>query len=206
MRAAALLAFALLAGGPLSGLSLPPGWDFGTTSDEKSVMGSLVIANDESVALRIQLLSPCHCLALKPDSFTLPPGGSTRISLAFDPAGYSGKVLTQVLVRIRTPGGAATSERIELLAVRGIVIARSSPLTSPPSSREPSGEAPVVVRYYYSPDCKSCADFLEGEVPRVEKLLGGKIAVVREPAPADAPRAGSAPGRLGAGARRRCWS
>jgi hypothetical protein len=179
MRAAALLAYALLASASLCGLSLPQGWDFGTTSDEKPVTGSLIIANDERDTLRIQLLSPCDCLELKPGSFRLAPGGSATIFLAFDPAGYSGKVQMQAIVRIRKPGAGAASEDIKLLAVRGIVLAGTSPLASPPGGEEPSGEAPVVVRYYYSPDCKSCADFLEAEVPRVEKLLGGKIVVVR---------------------------
>jgi hypothetical protein len=161
MRAAALLAYALLASASLCGLSLPQGWDFGTTSDEKPVTGSLIIANDERDTLRIQLLSPCDCLELKPGSFRLAPGGSATIFLAFDPAGYSGKVQMQAIVRIRKPGAGAASEDIKLLAVRGIVLAGTSPLASPPGGEEPSGEAPVVVRYYYSSRTtgRSCEPF-----------------------------------------------
>jgi hypothetical protein len=37
-----------------------------------------------------------------------------------------------------------------------------------------------VVHYYYSPDCTSCTEFLETEVPRVEKLLARTIEMDRQ--------------------------
>ena len=43
----------------------------------------------------------------------------------------------------------------------------------------------LTARYYFSPECGSCRDFLGKEVPRVEKLVGQKITIelhdIRQP-------------------------
>ncbi len=33
------------------------------------------------------------------------------------------------------------------------------------------------MRYYYSVDCRSCTNFLQSEIPRIEKLLGTEIVI-----------------------------
>jgi hypothetical protein len=35
----------------------------------------------------------------------------------------------------------------------------------------------LPLRYYFSPECGSCRDFLDREVPRVEKAVGQKISL-----------------------------
>jgi len=37
---------------------------------------------------------------------------------------------------------------------------------------------PLEIRYYFSPECGSCVQFIDREVPRVEKLLAVKIKLV----------------------------
>jgi hypothetical protein len=37
-----------------------------------------------------------------------------------------------------------------------------------------------VLHYYYSADCRTCTDFLDGEIPRVAKAVGRTIEVDRQ--------------------------
>jgi hypothetical protein len=188
MKRALTIACAFLAAGSLAALRMPAGWDFGSVGDDRPVVGTFTAANDESSPLTVRLISPCDCLTLAPAAFSLAPGRSVKVTVTFDPAGYSGKVSKPVLVRLA--GGVD-----RLYTVSGSVVPRQTALPSYPGEcewcrkqsdaiRRQAYESwrrqPSVVHYYYSPECKSCTEFLETEVPRVEKLLGRKIEMDRQ--------------------------
>jgi hypothetical protein len=177
---------AMLLAPSLWALSLPPGWDFGSTRDETPVSGIFTATNDETAPLTFRLISPCDCLTVHPPSLTLPPGKSARFTVRFDPKGYGGPVEKPVLVKVA--GGVD-----RLFTVTGRVVTRSGQVPDYPECewcRKQSAEVrrqayeswrrqPSVVHYYYSPECRSCTEFLSQEVPRVGKLLGRVIEVDR---------------------------
>jgi hypothetical protein len=164
-------------------LSMPPGWDFGTAGDGKPIAATFSVTNDESGAVELTLVSPCDCLTLSPSRVSLEPGQSAIVAVSFDPAGYSGSVSKPVLVRVN-----GTANR--LYTVTGTVVRGKASLPAYSGEcewcrkqseqvRRQAYEAwrtqPSVVHYYFSPECSSCARFIDREVPRVEKLLGKKI-------------------------------
>ncbi len=188
MKRLTVVACVLLLARSLPALDMPNGWDFGTVGDDKPIETSFTAANDGSGVLTVTLIPPCECLTVKPLGFRLAPGESVKVTVAFDPAGYSGSVSKPILVKIRK----GTSR---LYTVSGTVVPRQTALPAYPGEcewcRKQSDairreayaswrKQPQVVHYYYSPDCRSCTDFLETEVPRVEKLLGKKIEMDRQ--------------------------
>jgi hypothetical protein len=185
MRVTSLILISLVAASPAFGVSVPSEWDFGPRRDDALVTGRLWIKNDENRRLAIRLLPSCGCLMISPDYVILDPGDGTVVSVAFDPSGYSGKVEKAILVRVA--GGV---DRI--IGVRGEVTARVAPVPDYPGEcewcRKQSEELrrqayeswrnqPGVIHYYYSPDCASCSEFLNTEVPRMARKLGKSIEV-----------------------------
>ncbi len=173
------------------GLEMPSEWNFGSQGDEKPVNGSLLIRNDEDLPLSIRLIPSCHCLTLSPDSLELKAGESATVRIIFDPAGYSGDVDKAVLVRV-TGGVEPQGGMDRMVAVKGNVRATKPPVPDYPGEcewcRKQSEEIrrqayeswrnrPGVIHYYYSPDCASCTEFLNAEVPRLARTMGMKIEV-----------------------------
>ncbi len=167
------------------GLAMPSEWDFGSQSDERPINGSLLIRNDEDSPLSIRLIPSCNCLTINPDSLALKAGESATVRIIFDPAGYSGNVDKAILVRVT--GGVD-----RMVAVKGNVRATKPPVPDYPGEcewcrkqteelRRQAYESwrnrPGVIHYYYSPDCASCTEFLNAEVPRLARTLGMKIEV-----------------------------
>ncbi len=188
MKRLATLAFAFLIARSLPALDMPEGWDFGTVGDDRSVENTFTVTNDESRLLTVTLIPPCECLTVTPLGFRLAPGESVEVRVAFNPEGYSGGVSKPILVKVRK--GVS-----RLYTVSGTVVPRQTALPAYPGecewcrkqsdairreAYESWRKQPSVVHYYYSPDCKSCTDFLGTEVPRVEKLLGKKIEMDRQ--------------------------
>ncbi len=164
-------------------LDMPAGWDFGSVADDKPVVNTFTAVNDESRTLTVTLIPACDCTTVTPLGFRLAPGRSVTVTVTFDPSGYSGSVSRPVLVKVR-------GEADRLYTVTGKVVPRQTAVPAYSGECEwcrKQSEAvrrqayeswrkqPSVVHYYYSPDCRSCTEFLQAEVPRVEEVLGRKI-------------------------------
>jgi hypothetical protein len=177
----------LMAAASLQALSIPSEWNFGRQGDRKPISYSIAVVNDEKSPLSIRLISPCDCLTIRPDAFTLQPGAHAAVSLTFDPTGYSGPVDKAVLVRVKDG-----VDRI--LDVHGTIAGVLPPVPNYPGEcewcKKQSEEnrriayeswrsQEHVIRYYYSPGCASCVAFMDREVPRVAGLLGLAIEVDR---------------------------
>ncbi len=179
MKKIILCAAMILCAGRTWGLSFPAEWSFGKAGDDKPLSTVIRIKNEDKTARDVRLISPCDCLTLAPAVFRLEPGTEARVTVTFDPAGYSGAVEKPVLVRTKDGENG-------IFTVRGTVTP-SFPLPEysgecewckkqSEENRRAAYESwrtkPWVVRYYYSKSCGSCADFINKEVPRVSALLG----------------------------------
>jgi hypothetical protein len=171
-------------------LVMPGSWDVGAVDDATAVSRSITLQNTGRTVLEVRLLSSCTCLAVRPDRVRIEAGRAASVRLTLDPAGLSGGISKLVLARVENVEGLD-----RLLTVNGTV--RS---TIPPAVRQDAEcewckklsaelrkqaydswrRREGVLHYYYSPDCGTCTDFLDREIPRVEKAIGRTIEVDRQ--------------------------
>ena len=189
--AAATLALALAtAPHARADLLLPGTWDVGTIGDAAAVSRSITVQNTGRAALAIRLLSSCSCLTVRPERLRLEAGAAAVVRLTLDPAGLSGGISKLVLAKVENAEGLD-----RLLTVNGTVRSKTPPTTRQETECEWCKKLSVelrkqaydswrkregVLHYYYSPDCRTCTDFLDREIPRVEKAVGRAIEVDRQ--------------------------
>ena len=176
---------------PLSAdLVLPDSWDVGIIGDAAAVSRSVTLKNTGTTPLDVRLLSSCSCLTVQPDRLRLDAGASSAVRLTLDPAGLSGGISKLVLAKV---GNAEGLDR--LLTVNGTVRSKTPPALRQDAEcewcRKLSAELRKqaydswrkregVLHYYYSSDCRNCTDFLDTEIPRVQKVIGRAIEVDRQ--------------------------
>jgi hypothetical protein len=171
-------------------LELPGAWDVGTIPDTQAVSRTVTLRNTGRAALTVRLLSSCSCLTVRPDRLRLDAGSSATVRLTLQPAGLSGGISKLVLAKVETAEGLD-----RLLTVNGTVLAKNPPAVRQDTEcewcRKLSAELRKqaydswrkregVVHYYSSPDCRTCTDFLDAEIPRVQKAIGRTIDVDRQ--------------------------
>ena len=189
--AAATLALALAtAPHARADLVLPGTWDVGTIGDAAAVSRSITVQNTGRAPLAIRLLTSCSCLTVHPERLRLEAGAAAVVRLTLDPAGLSGGISKLVLAKVENAEGLD-----RLLTVNGTVRSKTPPTTRQETECEWCKKLSVelrkqaydswrkregVLHYYSSADCRTCTDFLDREIPRVEKAVGRAIEVDRQ--------------------------
>lgn len=171
-------------------LVLPGSWDVGTIGDTAAVSRTITLQNTGRIPLAVRLLSSCSCLTVQPDRLQLGSGASASVRLTLDPAGLSGGISKLVLAKVENADGLD-----RLLAVNGTVQSKAPPKARQETECEWCKKLSAelrkqaydswrkregVLHYYYSADCRNCTDFLDREIPRVEKAIGRTIEVDRQ--------------------------
>jgi hypothetical protein len=171
-------------------LALPGSWDVGTIGDTATVSLAVTLQNTGRTPLAIRLLSSCSCLVVQPDRLRLEAGAAATVRLTLDPAGLSGGISKLVLAKVENAEGLD-----RLLAVNGTVRSKTPPTVRQETECEWCKKLSAelrkqaydswrrregVLHYYYSADCRTCTDFLDRQIPRVEKAIGRTIEVDRQ--------------------------
>jgi hypothetical protein len=171
-------------------LVVPASWDVGAIGDSATVSRTISLRNTGRNPLAIRLLSSCSCLTVQPERLQLAAGAAGSVRLTLDPAGLSGGISKLVLAKVENAVGLD-----RLLAVNGTVRSKNPPTARQETECEWCRKLSVelrkqaydswrkregVLHYYYSADCRSCTDFLDREIPRVERTIGRTIEVDRQ--------------------------
>jgi hypothetical protein len=171
-------------------LVMPGSWDVGAIGDGAAVSRSITLQNTGRTALEVRLLSSCTCLAVQPDRVRIEAGRAASVRLTLDPAGLSGGISKLVLAKVENAEGLD-----RLLTVDGTVRSKTPPAVRQDAECEWCKKLSAelrkqaydswrrregVLHYYYSPDCRTCTDFLDREIPRVEKAIGRTVEVDRQ--------------------------
>lgn len=167
---------------PGQGLSLSPSsHDFGMIMQGDIVETALVATNGSGRAVTVTLVPLCDCLSSSPASAVAPAGGSASFTLRYDSRDDTGITRKNFLVTSDDP--VLPKAYVEL---RGTVRARpgGAPPPGPVAAADPVAAAGApggvpALRYYYSPGCRGCEEFLDREIPRLERSLGARIRVER---------------------------
>jgi cytochrome c biogenesis protein CcdA len=180
MKTVPLICLILLFLSPVAGADIyfsSGEWDFGEIHDEKPERTSLTIENSNGEKVTVSIVPTCGCLAADPLEFTLLPGKTKTITLTFDPAGYSGKVEKEFIIRSTSP-----SLRKAIFVVHGTVIADSAQdEPGPPRGEQaPTPASTLTIEFYYTPGCRECRTFMTSTVPKVEEKLHLNIEVEKK--------------------------
>ena len=126
---------------------------------------------------------------MRPERLRLEAGAAAVVRLTLDP-GLSGGISKLVLAKVENAEGLD-----RLLTVNGTVRSKAPQEKRQETECEWCKKLSVelrkqaydswrmregVLHYYYSADCRTCTDFLDREIPRVQKTVGRTIEVDRQ--------------------------
>lgn len=180
-------------------------WAFGEVPDTKPVSYTVTVENTGAEPVSFTLISTCECLTVEPATFDVGPGSSRNWTVTFEPEGYSGEFRNPIIIRTDDPDmpkaifqvhgkvnpageAAAGADSTGAAAVPGPGSAGEgsddpAPADGPaPAGAEAAGEssaADITMRYYFSPGCRSCTEFVNDEIPRLEKEFGLEITLIQ---------------------------
>src|SRR5208283_1711914 len=108
----------------------------------------------------------CTCLTVSPTTARLEPGVSVSFALSFDSKDDSGITERGYIVRTNVTG-----EKALYYLLSGVVRVDRPDAVTPARPDGVSGIAPatsgaIEMKYYYTPGCRSCEEFLGAEIPR----------------------------------------
>jgi len=152
----------------------PPQWKFGMITKGDIARESLVVANRGKRAENVTLIPTCTCLSVTPASRRIEAGSSASFDIAYDSKDDEGKT-TRGFIAKTEPG-----QGKPLYYLLGGVVRAEHPSTPAPAggvdARDHSG---LELRYYYTPGCRSCENFIAKELPQLEVNYGVNAHLVR---------------------------
>ena len=177
-------------------------WAFGEVPDTKPVSYTVTVKNSGAEPVSLTLISTCECLTVEPATFDVGPGSSRDWTVTFDPEGYSGEFQNPIIIRTDDPDlpkalfqvhGKINPAGDEDRSTGAAAVPGSGPEGEGSDDPAPSdGPAPVgaeaagessaadiTMRYYFSPGCRSCTEFVNEEIPRLEKEFGLEITLIQ---------------------------
>lgn len=154
----------------------------GDLPDHSTVTKTLIIKNNSPTTKHINFYSLCDCLVIKPTSVNIEEYSSVSLKISLTPEGYEEisrhllvdyngeKSYIQVYATLPQPpdkpltGGCPECEKKERA------------LKAEESAKEILDNW-VVTDIYYSPGCKTCEDFINLEIPKLEMELSREVSV-----------------------------
>jgi cytochrome c biogenesis protein CcdA len=155
----------------------PPEWKFGMISQGDIARADVVAINRGDQPVELTFVPTCPCLTVSPASRRLAPGASSVFALSFDSKDDEGKTYRGFIVKSDVAGA-----RPGYYMLGGVVrverAAASSASGEAASGLGALGDA-IEMRYYYTPGCRSCEEFLSTEIPRLEASYGFRVTIER---------------------------
>jgi len=157
----------------------PPVWKYGMIEQGDIAKTKIVAVNRGADAVDLTFVPTCTCLTVSPTTARLEPGVSVSFALSFDSKDDSGITERGYIVRTNVTG-----EKALYYLLSGVVRVDRPDAVTPARPDGVSGIAPatsgaIEMKYYYTPGCRSCEEFLGAEIPRLESRYGVRIAIDR---------------------------
>ncbi len=169
----------------------PPKWDYGMIEQGDVARTKVVAVNHGTDAVELTFVPTCTCLTVSPAKARLEPGALASFALSFDSKDDSGITERGYIVRTDVIGekalyyllsGVVRVDRSMGGAVGGSASGEPGVPAGAPgdgSGLAPAASGLVRMRYYYTPGCRSCEEFLGTEIPKLEQRYGVRIAIDR---------------------------
>jgi cytochrome c biogenesis protein CcdA len=152
----------------------PPQWKFGMITKGDIAHERFVVANRGKRAENVTLIPTCTCLTVTPVSRRIEAGSSASFELAYDSKDDEGKTSRGFIAKTDDSQGKP------LYYLLGGVVRAERPST--PASAggvDAQARSGIELRYYYTPGCRSCDNFITNELPQLEIHYGVNANLVR---------------------------
>jgi cytochrome c biogenesis protein CcdA len=160
----------------------PPEWKFGMITKGDIARERLVVANRGKSAENVTLIPTCTCLSVMPASRRIEAGSSASFELAYDSKDDEGKTSRGFIAKTGDSQGKPLYYLLD-----GVV--RAERPTTPAGNAGAQGGASgtawtsadsgIELRYYYTPGCRSCENFITKELPQLEVNYGVNAHLLR---------------------------
>jgi cytochrome c biogenesis protein CcdA len=159
----------------------PPEWKFGMITKGDIAHERFVVANRGKRAENVTLIPTCTCLTVTPVSRRIEAGSSASFELAYDSKDDEGKTSRGFIAKTDDSQGKPLYYLLD-----GVV--RAERPTTPAGNAGAQGAAGtawtsenggIELRYYYTPGCRSCENFITKELPQLEVNYGVNARLVR---------------------------
>ncbi|HAK46906.1 MAG TPA: hypothetical protein DCO79_13435 [Spirochaeta sp.] len=139
-------------------------WDTGRL-EYGAIVEQLVEVDNQTVdAVIIDLVSTCSCMTVEPESLEVAAGGVSSFIIFFDSHDDQGEF--EKLLIIQTDSPAMPKGFFVVTGSVAVADAASDNGAENSSAETPDPVNGAVLRYYYTPGCKSCNRFLrDAEIP-----------------------------------------
>lgn len=165
---------------PLLGFS-PPEWKYGMITKGEVARMRLVVANRGASVELVTLIPTCTCLTVTPPSRRIEAGSSSSFELAYDSKEDEGKVTRGFIAKTEAEQGQPL-----YYLLSGVVRAENARDSGQgdaagrgPASGAALGDTGIELRYYYTPGCRSCENFIAKELPQLEANYGVNARLLR---------------------------
>jgi cytochrome c biogenesis protein CcdA len=157
----------------------PPEWKYGMIQQGDIARMGVVAMNRSAAAVRLDFVPTCDCLGASPATALIAPGSSAAFSLSFDSKDDFGITRRGFIVRTDLAG----AKPLYYLLSGVVRVDRKEPAGAAAAGGSPRGAgAPagaIELRYYYTPGCRSCEEFLSADLPDLEARYGYAFRVER---------------------------
>ncbi len=140
-------------------------WDTGLLNYGIVVSHEVEVTNDTGASVEISLVSTCSCMSVSDELLNLASGESLSFEIFFDSSDDEGD-FEKILI-IQTDSEAMPKG---FFIVSGSVAAGSSGTEQPSEKAAAEQDGAPGLRYYYTPGCKSCNEFLRGAKLPIDKF------------------------------------
>jgi cytochrome c biogenesis protein CcdA len=156
----------------------PPEWKYGMIEQGDIARTSLVAANRGERPVELTFVPTCACLTVSPATRVIAPGAEASFALVFDSKDDEGITVRGFIVKNDLPGAKPL-----YYLLRGVVRVDRPAEKQGGDSAANFGGGPaagsIKLKYYYTPGCRSCEEFLATEIPKLEASYGVRIALER---------------------------
>ncbi|MBN2050994.1 MAG: DUF1573 domain-containing protein [Spirochaetales bacterium] len=154
-------------------LFTPSFWDLGELKQGVVVTLDVEIKNTGLEAVDVEFISTCDCFYPQDYKVSIPREETRLVTFFYDSSDDQGSFEKYVIVLTTDPDLPKG-----LFQASGVVPMKDAgPSSATPVEEQPEEPGELVVEYYYSPTCKSCIEFLQKEVPRIEKKLSVDLSM-----------------------------
>jgi cytochrome c biogenesis protein CcdA len=172
------LSSALVAQSPAPVELSPHEWKFGMIGQGDIIRAEVKATNRGGLPVTIGFVPTCSCQTASPPTASLEPGASAIFYLSYDSKDDEGKTNRYFIVNTDAPGAKPTYYLMGGV-VRSDNKAAAGGGGGPATAKAGALGDAIELRYYYTPGCRSCEEFLGTEIPKLEAGYGVKIALER---------------------------
>jgi Cytochrome c biogenesis protein len=155
----------------------PSEWKYGMIEQGERIATKIDVLNSGSTSLLVTFVPTCTCLSVEPSSSSIAAGASKSFELRYDSKDDQGKVSRAFI--LKTDRARSKPQYFILSGVVRVDKPVEEKAAAGPAAGSATGNGELELRYYYTPGCRSCEEFLAKTLPELESRYGVLVRLER---------------------------